>query len=194
MNDCVGAFVVPKAYVYTWSVSSKSHIGASPVRPTTNLPPVMSRCDWSASLSGTISAKLDLVTVSAACQKLIVLIGKRQSCNEALRGGPPAEMKAAKRFVLCQGLAGNRHVRWPSSEEGMATRCMWRRDVGQLKDPPTSLQNEDHTEKKNLSFIPPKRCRFDIFLVTFPPRRWSTAGPLTLVACGRSPSQAQEYI
>lgn len=60
------------------------------------------------------------VTPPAACQKLIVLIGERQSCNKALRGDPPTQMKAL-RFVLCQGLAGNRRVRWPAGQEGRTT-------------------------------------------------------------------------
>lgn len=50
------------------------------------------------------------VSPPAARQKVIVLIGERQSCNKALRGDPPAQMKAL-RFVLCQGLAGNRRIR-----------------------------------------------------------------------------------
>lgn len=57
------------------------------------------------------------VTPPAACQKLIVLIGERQSCNKALRGNPPTQMKAL-RFVLCQGLVGNRHIRWPVGPGG----------------------------------------------------------------------------
>lgn len=63
------------------------------------------------------------VTPPAACQKLIVLIGKRQSCNKALRGDPPTQMKGL-RFVLCQGLAGNRRVRWPAGQEGR-TAALW---------------------------------------------------------------------
>lgn len=57
------------------------------------------------------------VTPLAACQKLIVLIGERQSCNKALRGDPPTLIKAL-RFVFCQGLAGNRHVHWPEGHKG----------------------------------------------------------------------------
>lgn len=36
--------------------------------------------------------------LTVACQKLIVLIGKSQSCNKALRGDPPTQMKGL-RFV-----------------------------------------------------------------------------------------------
>lgn len=63
------------------------------------------------------------VTPPAACLKLIVLIGKRHSCNKVLRGDPPTEMKGL-RFVLCQGLAGNRSVRWPAGQEGR-TAALW---------------------------------------------------------------------
>lgn len=86
-----------------------------PVHPTTmtalracQVPSVQSRCH---------------VMPSAACQKLIVLIGERQSCNEALRGDPPTQMKAL-RFVLCQGLWGNQHVRWLEGHKGRSTMLL----------------------------------------------------------------------
>ncbi len=81
-----------------------------PVHLATNLPPVMADMTdlWACQVPSVQS--WCHVTPPAACQKLIVLIGKRQSCNKALRGDPPTQMKAL-RFVLCQGLAGNRRVR-----------------------------------------------------------------------------------
>lgn len=63
------------------------------------------------------------VTPLAACQKVIVLIGERQSCNKALRGDPPTQMKAL-RFVLCQGLVGNRRIQWPAGHKGRTT-VLW---------------------------------------------------------------------
>lgn len=62
------------------------------------------------------------VTPPAACQKLIVLIGKRQSCKKALRGDPPTQMKGL-RFVLRQGLVGNRRIHWPAGQEGRTADC-----------------------------------------------------------------------
>lgn len=96
------------------------------------------------------------VTPSAACQKLIVLIGERQSCNKALRGNPPTQMKAL-RFVLCQGLVGNRRIRWPAGQEGRTTVlwpvCVWRGkrkgDVNQGIHP-LNLPRHKKLESKNV--------------------------------------------
>lgn len=49
----------------------------------------------------------DHVTPPAACQKLIVLIGERQSCNKALRGDPPTQMKEL-RFVLSRSCGSSK--------------------------------------------------------------------------------------
>ncbi len=90
------------------------------VHPATNLPPVMAdMTDLRACQVPSVQSWLH-VTPPAACQKLIVLIGELQSCNKALRGDPPTQMKAL-RFGLCQGLAGNRCVRWPAGQKGRTT-------------------------------------------------------------------------
>lgn len=116
-----------------------------PVHPAINLPPVMADMTDLRACQVPSVQSWSHVTPPAACQKLIVLIGERQSCNKALRGDPPTQMKAL-RFGLCQGLVGNRRVRWPAGQEGRTT-VLWpvcvcedrRRWVGEhkLEDPST---------------------------------------------------------
>lgn len=94
-----------------------------PIHPATNLPPVMADMTDLRACQVPSVQSWSHVTPPAACQKLIVLIGKRQSCNKALRGDPPTQMKGL-RFDLCQGLVGNRCVRWPAGQEGRTT-VLW---------------------------------------------------------------------
>lgn len=104
------------------------------VHPATSIHPVMADMTDLPACQVPSVQSLCHVTLPAAWQKLIVLIGERQSCNKALRGDPPAQMKAL-RFVLCQGLVGNRSVRWPAGQEGRTTAvwlaCTQRKGRGQ---------------------------------------------------------------